>query len=259
MKLHVITLALDAMPFIRRQIDILESSGLDYVWHVIEGAANNVGSTRWCKPQTPRLSRDGTTEYLNMLSGHERIKLYRKQFWAGGKDEMVNSPLDGIHNECVLMQIDADEIWRPEQLVQIVQLYKNTILLDKMDFICRYFVGRDIVINIENELKYTPFPWVRSWRFQPGMKFISHEPAVLMKNPRRSLSVHETHKLGLVFDHYSYVTEAQVAYKQKFYGYDNAVTHWRRLQTNTHWPVALKQFLPWAGENSIAEKIEVSQ
>ncbi len=257
MDLHIITLCLDSMPYLRRHIDIFENSGISYFWHVVEGAANNVGSTRWCKPQKARLSTDGSSEYLNMMSGHCRLKLYRRQFWKGGKDEMCCAPLSSIRESCVLMQIDSDEIWKPEHLVKIVEQFKNNILLDQMSFICRYFVGPDIIINIENELKYTPFPWTRAWRFQPGMKFISHEPAVLMANPRRSLSLHETYKMGLVFDHYSYATESQLAYKQQFYGYDNAVTHWRRLQVNTQWPVQLSKFLPWAGKNSIAERIKL--
>ena len=80
-----------------------------------------------------------------------------------------------------------------------------------------------------------------------------------MAHPRRSLSVHETHKMGLVFDHFSYVTESQVAFKQKFYGYDNAVTHWRRLQVNTQWPVQKVVEIPFrgAGKNSIAERIKL--
>ena len=50
-----------------------------------------------------------------------------RQFWKGGKDEMVNMPLGDIRNECVLMQIDSDEIWKPEQLVKIVEQFKSNV------------------------------------------------------------------------------------------------------------------------------------
>ena len=76
-----------------------------------------------------------------------------------------------------------------------------------------------------------------------------------MPHPRRAFSAHETHGMNLIFDHFSYAIESQVDMKSRFYGYVNAVTHWRRLQANTIWPVKLKDFLPWANEHSIAERI----
>jgi len=255
MKLHIITLALDAMPFITRHLSVFEESELDFTWHIIEGAAENVGSTKWCQPQRPRLSRDGTSEYLNSIVSHPRVKLYRRQFWKGGKDMMVNMPLIHIREQCTLLQVDSDEIWKPWQVCKISELFEQNLLLDQMIFQCRYFVGRDIVINIENELRYKNLHWPRAWRFQPGMRFISHEPPVLMPHPRRAFSAHETHGMNLIFDHFSYAIESQVDMKSRFYGYVNAVTHWRRLQANTIWPVKLKDFLPWANEHSIAERI----
>ena len=256
MKLFVFTIVLDGMPFLPNILKSLEETDLDWEWVIAEGAARNVLDTGWCKPIDPRFSRDGTSEWINRAMNNSRLRVYRKQIWHG-KLEMCNKCVSQINEPCVLLQCDSDEYWSASQLHAIVEAFDQNILLDQMSFICRYFVGRDIVINVDNELLYTPFPWTRAWRFQPGMKFFSHEPPVLMPHPRRTLSIHETHKMGLIFDHYSYVTEAQVAFKEKFYGYPNAVTHWRRLQTNTQWPAQLSKFLPWAGKNSIAERIKL--
>jgi hypothetical protein len=251
------TLVLDGAPFIFQHLPIYEASGLDFTWHVCEGAAANTGSTRWCKPQNPRLSRDGTAEYLNSLARHPNVKIYRKQMWPGGKDEMARVPLSKINEECVLLQADSDEIWTAENLKKIVSLFEARHDLDAMTFQCRYFLARDIVVNIENELRHGKFHWTRAWRFKPGVNWKSHEPPVLTMQPRAELSAHETFALGLIFDHFSYVTEAQVAYKQKFYNYPNAVTLWRRLQANTIWPIHVRQFLPWSNPHSICERIKL--
>jgi len=257
MKLHIETLVLDGMPFIKQHLPIYEASGLDFTWHIVEGAAANTGSTRWCRPQAPRLSRDGTAEYLNSIARHPRVKIYRKQFWSGGKDEMARAPVAAMKEDCVLLQADSDEIWTAENLQKIVHLFEVRHELDAMVFQCRYFLSRDIVVNIQNELNHGKFHWARAWRFRPGMNWKSHEPPLLTTAPRCELNVHETFALGLVFDHFSYVTEAQVTYKEKFYGYHNAVTLWRRLQANTIWPVHVKQFLPWSHAHSICERIKL--
>ena len=85
--------------------------------------------------------------------------------------------------------------------------------------------------------------------------FDKHEPPILAGNKGRFMDAPTTSALGLVFDHFSYTTEQQVAYKEKFYGYSNALAHWKRLQKNGEWPTKLKDFLPWTGEEAYAQRI----
>ena len=47
-----------------------------------------------------------------------------------------------------------------------------------------------------------------------------------------------------MFTHHAYVSEKQVAFKAKFYGYDNAVEGWRKLQNATP-PADLGDYLDW--------------
>lgn len=97
------------------------------------------------------------------------------------------------------------------------------------------------------------------------MRFISHEPPKLDGDFRSAFSHQETERAGLVFNHYAYATEQQVAFKSAYYGsesnrngfkYKDAVANWKRLQANTKWPVNdLKEFLPWVGDGVRANRI----
>ena len=65
MKLVAFTIVLDGEPFIERHLPILQQLKIPWHWIVVEGASGNTADTSWCKPQEPRWSNDGTTEYLS--------------------------------------------------------------------------------------------------------------------------------------------------------------------------------------------------
>lgn len=249
MRLEILTIVLDGAPFILAQLAALNRLTIDWRWHIVEGAAMNSGSTGWCRPQEPRLSRDGTTAILNGLRSHPRIRLYQRQKWAS-KDEMVNEPLTHIGCECVLLQMDADEMWTEVQLVRLVDLFHQHVDVNSAQFFCRYFVGPNLVITHESDLANNV--WTRAWRYQPGAKFLKHEPPILEhSNPHMPRET--TRNALLVFDHLAYVLQSQVEYKEHFYGYGNAVKNWQRLQRHTKFPVRARDFLPWAHENSMID------
>ncbi len=242
MKFHFLTLVLDAMPYLPRHLPVFEESGLDFTWHIVHGAAANAGSTRWCQPQQPRFSWDGSAEYINQLTAHSRVRLYQQQWWPGGKDEMCNAALP--KEECVLMQIDADEIWEPNALRKVDYLFSPGNV-DKAYFECRYFVGPDLLTIGPGTYGHEPAQGRRAWRFKPGMKWDSHEPPVLNGNQGTAQPT------DISFDHFAYALESQVAYKERFYGYKDAVNHWKRLQENTSWPAPLSEFFPWAKNGTV--------
>lgn len=243
MKLHVLTLCLNGMPWIATQWTNLVKCGIDWTWHIVEGAAANTHCTSWCKRIPPQYSCDGTDEFLKHVKKSPRVKLYRKPMWDG-KLEMVNAPLPEIQEPCVLLQMDSDEIWTGEQLSKIATLLsgKETHAY----FWCRYFFGVDIAMTSRNCYGNNPNQdWKRAWKFTPGDTFISHEPPKLSSENDDAWKHESTNGLGLVFDHYGYATEKQVAFKEDYYGYGGAVVAWRKLQDNDRWPVKLAEFLPW--------------
>jgi hypothetical protein len=261
LKLHAITLCLDSMPWLPLHLPVFEKTTLDWTWHIVHGTANNVGSTAWCKKQEPRLSTDGSQEYINSLVGHPRVKLFQKQWWAGGKDEMVNAPLANIKGECVLMQIDSDEFYTSDQLECIVAMFEQNPEIMRAYFFCRYFVGTNIIITTENGYGNRPnnTEWLRAFRYKPGMKWQSHELPVLNHNIGLFAAREQTRELGLVFDHFSWVNEQNVKNKVRFYGYgEHCINGWRRLQENNSWPVSLKKYLPFVDDHRVlAERIKL--
>lgn len=253
--LHIVTIVLDGMPQIRWHLPAFNRlRGLKWTWHIAEGAAANVRDTSWCKAQAARLSRDGTSEYLNALAIHPRIKLYRKQLW-NGKTEMFNTMLANINEPCILLQMDADEVWTEKELAALVEMFEARKDADHARFYCTYYVGQNIIITSKDTYGNKAEEWLRAWRFTPGMKFETHEPPRLIGAESRGVDRDFTAASGMVFEHYAYAFEAQVAYKEKFYGYPNALAHWRRLQQNTKWPTRLRDWLPWVKDNAIADQL----
>ena len=259
MKLHILTIAYNAMPFLPIQLATLNRCSEDWIWHIIEGPAANVGSTKWCRTLTPGRSTDGTAEFMDMLQGHPRIHTGWKKYWSGGKDEMCNYALRFINEPCVLLQMDADEIWDARQLSAIVQLFSPRNQFNCARFRCRYFVGHNLITTGPESGYYgnNPGEWLRAWRFTPGMTFKSHEPPALTGINEKAdgwencASADFTSLWVGTFDHHSWVYPAHVAFKEQFYGYTNALAQWEKLQDyDGPFPAQLKRFLPWVDDKA---------
>lgn len=267
MKLVIITIALDAMPWIALHLPVFNRLKVDWHWHVVEGVALPVKDTKWVRATEPRLSMDGTHEYLQEIrtgreSGRQGERETRRKIthWHAaawpGKAAMFNHVLGTLREPCVLMQIDADELWQAHQIELIVDMLGFTGA-SRMDFRCRYFVGPDIVVTSrEGYGNHVAYEWRRAWRFTPGMRFDTHEPPKIRGDERLVIGHEQTEDAGLVFDHYAYALKRQVEFKERYYGYAGAVAQWERLQGNTVWPVkSLKSFLPWVNDDVACDRL----
>ena len=252
---HFLTIVLDGMPWLPVQLAMLNQLNLNWRWHIVEGVAENKHCTKWCKPINARFSMDGTTEFLDHLLRHDRIFVHRKLGWDG-KIEMVNEPLRESHRPGLVWQMDSDEIWQPWQLEHMIGMFAGNPAKTHAQFKCRYFFGPDIIITSKNTYgNRSDIEWYRVWRWRYGQLFSAHEPPVMIGSNSNPFTADETEKEGLVFDHYAYATEEQVAFKETYYGYKGAVAAWRRLQENTKWPAKLKDFIPWVKDETIVDKI----
>lgn len=256
MKLQIITIVLNGEPYIERHLPVFQSLSIPWTWHIREGAAANTHCTKWCRRQQPGFSTDGTHEYLHTIQDWGNVEYYGQTWWDG-KVSMFNDVVKHISEPSVLMEVDSDEIWTKEQLEKIVWLFEQNPDIQRMQFFCRYFVGPDLITVGENCYGNNSYEWLRAWRFAPGMLFDSHEPPVLAGNRGNMLNRNSTRELGLVFDHFAYATEKAVAYKEQFYGYKDAVKHWRRLQANQHFPTYLKPYLPWVDNQAVVDRIKI--
>lgn len=252
--LHVLTIALDAMPWLAYTFaELSRLHEIPWRWTVVHGAAMNVRDTRWMQAQKPRLSTDGTTEFLASLAHHPRITVIERPQWDG-KCAMVNAAVDTFKERGVLLQVDADELWQVNQLRRIVEVFEDdpTVMLARFD--CRYFLTPNVVTTDRGKAT----EWQRAWRFTPGMHFDSHEPPVLEGNHGKNLTREETAAYGLIFDHMAYTLSKHVDQKEKLYGpkFAGLRAGWDRLRANTDWPLAdAGRFMPPAFKGCPADKL----
>jgi FkbM family methyltransferase len=275
---HFFTIVLNGMPFIRHHIEEFKRLGFDWHWHVIEGVANLLRDRAWRVASGGHVpqpfhrggrSVDGTTEYLDELAKEfpDRVTVYRKPegvLWDG-KLEMVSAPLNKIPEDCLLWEIDADEIWTAGQFLAGRKLFLDDPSKTAAMYWCWYFVGPELVISTRNCYANNPrMEWLRTWRYRPGMRWLAHEPPVLAEaladGRWRAVAqvnpiLHEqTEAAGLVFQHYAYATREQVGFKEDYYGYRGAVGRWEALQGADEFPVMLRDYFPWVRDETQVDR-----
>lgn len=252
--IHFVTIALDALPYLSFHIQMMNRLRVPWRWHIIEGTALPLKDTSWVTGIPPRLSEDGTTEYLQNLSSHPNVTIVQKPSWPG-KTAMVNHALSFCHTPGLLWQLDADEIWQAQDIETIYNAFQSNPRKNCARFHARYFLGQNIIITSDNTYGNHFGEWVRCWRYFPGMKFKKHEPPVIMPMAENAFSVEQTLAMGVEFDHYAYATIDQVALKEKYYGYTGAVDQWLKLQQNTVWPCRAGKFLKWITDETICDRL----
>jgi hypothetical protein len=275
---HFFTIVLNGEPFIRYHLDVLRELPFRWHWHVVEGVASLVHDTAWSLAGGGRvdddlhrggLSNDGTTAYLDEIAAFEpaRISLYRPPagIWDG-KREMVSAPLAKIREECLLWQLDVDELWTSEQISRMRDLFLEQPQRSAAYYWCDYFVGPEAVVTTRYNYAQNPsVDWLRTWRFRPGDRWEAHEPPTLVRPRQRAMDIgkakpflhDETERAGAVFQHFAYATERQVRFKERYYGYTGALEHWRKLQSATmaRGPVRLADYLPWVLDDTLVDAV----
>lgn len=264
MKILFLTIVLDGLPWIANHYPMMRSLPFEWEWHVVEGVAENRHCTSWVKKISPRISQDGTTQYLNSLKFDPRVHVYQKPIW-NGKIEMVNAPLMDLKEPVLLWQIDSDEIWKAIQIDRCRMMFIKHQEKNSAFFWCRYFVGPDKVITTRNGFGNHPaYEWQRVWKIKPGMMFKTHEPPEIGGLNLNPFTHDETEVRGLVFDHMAYVTRQQVEFKEKYYAgennpnaknYSGLTNRWEKFQRETIWPRKLKEVMPWAEQNCMVDNV----
>ena len=267
--IHFFTIVLNGEPFIRYHIEVFKQLPFKWHWHIIEGVADLKHDTAWLLKTGGRISselhhngrsNDSTTEYLDELARQypENVAIYRKSdgvFWDG-KLEMVNAPLAEIKQECLLWQVDSDELWTAEQIKTAREMFIAEPDRTAAYYLDHFFVGKDLVTTtIDTYGNNTSYEWLRTWRFKPGYRWTAHEPPRLCMpagNGKwtdiaaiKPFKYSQTSEKGLVFQHYAYATGKQLGFKEIYYGYKNAIAQWHRLQRQQDFPVFLRDYFAW--------------
>lgn len=279
---HFFTIVLNGEPFIRYHLDVLRTLPFRWHWHVVEGVASLVHDTGWSVAAGGRvdaavhrdgLSVDGTTQYLDEIAAAEpgRITVYRKpdgMFWDG-KREMVSAPLPGIKEECLLWELDSDELWTAEQIESMHRLFARERQRTAAYYWCHFVPAPGAVVTTRYNYSQNPaFEWLRTWRYRPGDEWEAHEPPILVRRTHigrvdvakiRPFVHEETEQAGAVFQHFPYATEAQVRFKEDYYGYRGALAGWRELKKDvqlSRGPLRLGDYLPWVQDDTLVDSAD---
>ncbi|MBE9069806.1 glycosyltransferase [Leptolyngbya cf. ectocarpi LEGE 11479] len=278
---HFLTIVLNGQPFIPYHLNyVFKNLKFKWHWHIVEGVADLAHDTAWSLANggvidktfhENGLSSDGTTEYLNKIAEEfpDNISIYRKeggQFWDG-KLEMVNAPLENINEECLLWQIDVDELWTSQQITRGREIFIEYPHKTAAFYWCHYFVGPNLIVSSRNCYSQNPVQeWLRTWRYQPGMRWSAHEPPILVQEIEPGLekdvskafafSHQRTEREGLVFQHFAYVLQSQLVFKEKYYGYQRASSNWERLLKQTRFPTFLRDYFDWVNDDTTVEKAD---
>ena len=273
--IHFFTIVLNGEPFIRYHEDVFRRLTVPWHWHVIEGVAALKHDTAWSVANGGHIpdglhdrgrSNDGTTAYLDEVAQRfpANITIYRKplgEFWDG-KKEMVNAPLPGITEPCLLWQVDNDELWTVEQIQTVHDLFTRNPSRTAAYYWCWYYVGPDKIISTRYNYAQNPEQeWLRTWRYEPGAVWAAHEPPVLVAGEGDAAKTTDIAKIkpftqndmeqaGVVFHHVAYATEQQLSFKELYYGYKGARAQWRALQAHKG-SGALKDFFGWVSDNTM--------
>ena len=247
MKVYFFTIVLDGMPFITHHLPVFNRLSFDWEWRIVEGVALPENCTRWCGRIDPRISMDGTAEYLREIAYHPCVRVCSRTAWAG-KIEMVREATKDIPGGSLVVEVDSDELWDDGSLSALYRRMLRAEEGTEARFFCRYFVGHDLIVNSINTYGNKPDEWVRAWKWGPESRFESHEPPVV--SPRSAIIHRETTVADSIFDHYAYATEKQLAFKETYYRYHGAVEGWKRLQRQTVFPVRLSEFFPWVKDGA---------
>ena len=274
---HFFTIVLNGQPFIRHHIDVFRELPFRWRWHVVEGVASLEHDTAWSLAGGGHideslhhrgLSNDGTSQYLDRIAAAfpDAVTLYRKAadaFWSG-KREMVAAPLPNLTEPCLLWEIDADELWRPEQIISVRRLFQSQPSRSAAFYWCDYFVGPDIVISTRYNYAQNPaVEWLRTWRFAPGMQWLAHEPPILASRAANGqlrdvatlnpFTQAETESAGARFQHFSYGTEEQVRFKEIYYAQGH-LENWRRMNAELRRSKFLHEYFPWVTDATMIDR-----
>ncbi|WP_137124340.1 glycosyltransferase family 1 protein [Roseomonas sp. HF4] len=273
--IHFFTIVLNGEPFIRYHETMLAKLPACWHWHIVEGVAALRHDTGWSAAAGGRIldavhrggrSIDGTSEYLDDLARRfpSQVTIHRKplgEFWDG-KREMVNAPLSAIAKPCLLWQVDADELWTVDQIVEMHQRFLDAPDRSAAWYWCWFFVAPDKIVSTRRNYGANPaYEWYRTWRFHPGDQWAAHEPPTLVR-PRpeggqpievgtmQPFDQDETESFGAVFQHFAYVTPQQLAFKESYYGYAGATDRWRSLLAHKG-PGFVADYFDWVKDRAV--------
>jgi glycosyltransferase involved in cell wall biosynthesis len=194
-------------PFIYYHIDIFKQLPFEWHWHIILAVSQD----------------DSILEYLEeiLIKYPNHITIYHKQSgqsWS--KLDMMNAPLGNITDECLLWQIDIDELWMFEQICNARKMFMLDSEKRCAFYQCWQFIGDNLLIDPNNSSgQANANIYARTWKFLPGNIWAEEESPILIERlsdktfnniENNAFSSSETIENGLIFQKFSSVIKQEL-------------------------------------------------
>ena len=189
----------------------------------------------------------GVLTSLKQRDVENKIRIIKKDRPWNGKTEMCNSFLNLVDAE-YLWQLDVDEFYKEEDIEKIVDYLHIHPETTCVQFYAKYFIGSFDAISV-GEFGNEAGEWNRIFKFSKDVVWQRHEPPLLVDRKTRVsmdkivlLDRRKTHSMGIYMYHYSYVTEKDIVFKERFFGTEGLTDYLRYVRRRIEskaWPVQL--------------------
>jgi hypothetical protein len=191
---------------------------IEQIYPFVEQIVISEGPVKFWQDRGKKTSEDKTNIILdNFPDPDKKINIIHGQYTE--KLDESNAYIKFIRNDIdYLWQIDADELYRNEDIIKIKNLLKKERPTSVGVQSCSFYGGFDRHLT-GFELKRDNF--LRIFKYMPGCKWESHRPPTI-KYPepitRKHINSDELYKkYGVQMYHYSYVFPKQVLTKTMYY------------------------------------------
>jgi glycosyltransferase involved in cell wall biosynthesis len=99
------------------------------------------------------------------------------------KLRMVNEAVHSINKDCIVFQVDADELWHQRSIMNAHQFLSSAQSNDVrcLRVHCHFFVGPDLVTVTRKGYGHSDsYEWTRVWMYSVGDTFGSHAPPIMV-------------------------------------------------------------------------------
>lgn len=178
------------------------------------------GPVKWWQGQGYTTSTDDTNRILDTFPDpQKKLTVVHRQY--ANKTEQNNTYMSYVSNQNdYIWHIDADEVYKPEDLQKIARLLKERKLTQVQFKFCTFYGGFERKLKGWEENIAMP----RVFKMYPGAHWERHRNPPLLwlppgtkRWPERVLSHEETDAMGIRIYHYSYLSPNQVRDKIEYY------------------------------------------
>ena len=172
------------------------------------------GPVKYWQEQGLETSDDGTNDILNdFYDPDNKLTVVHSQY--SEKNEQCNAYIPHMCDDTdYLWNLDSDEIFKPEDMLEIIQMLKHYLVASVGFKSYSFYGGFDhYLTGFEEDAEF-----IRIRKVSPGARWSTHRPPTITPGqPGHHIGHNTLAKHGIRMYHYSYVFPNQVKQKVSYY------------------------------------------